>query len=670
MEERGEHMTKTASDTMMEHLAEWGVETIFGLPGDGINGLMEALRTHQDTIRFIQVRHEEAAAFAACSYAKFTGKLGVCLATSGPGAIHLLNGLYDAKMDGAPVLAITGQQYSDLLGSYYQQEVNLLALFENVAAYNQQVQGASDVANLVNTACRTALSQRTVAHITFPIDYQIAEAQAAINTEMGGPAKTPAQISSYQPGHYVQNGHPRLLQGMAEDSQTGAAGLAVVAGPAPAELTKAAALLNAGKKVAILAGHGAIHAREELEQVAELLGAPIVKPLLGKGAVPDDSPYTTGGLGLLGTRPSEDVMEECDTLLIVGSSYPYVSYLPRPGRARGVQIDVDQTRLGLRYPIEVGLAGDAQTTLAALIPLLPRKTERSFLEKAQHAMKEWDARIDAEGHSTEKPMRPQVVARVLNELAASNAIICGDSGTNTTWIARYFRIKDDQMFSCSGNLATMAPGLPYAIGAQVAYPDRQVIAFVGDGGFTMLMGEMLTAVKYNLPIKVIIIKNDVLGQIKWEQIVFLGNPEYGVQLQTADFALWARAAGAEGYTCGDPTRIKEVMQAFLASSHPALLEAVVDPNEPPMPAKLRFEQAKGFAEALLRGQPQGGRIALTLFRDKVDEILRARSQLVADQPAAQQSEETVAGASETPETKSEPWIISRFFGQLRKERHP
>lgn len=664
-------MTKTASDTMMEHLTEWGVETIFGLPGDGINGLMEALRTHQDKIRFVQVRHEEAAAFAACAYAKFTGKLGVCLATSGPGAIHLLNGLYDAKMDGAPVLALTGQQYSDLLGSHYQQEVNLLALFEDVAAYNQQVQGATDVANLVNTACRTALSQRTVAHITFPIDYQIAEAKTAINTETGGPAKTPAQISSFQPGHYVQNGPTGHSQGMSQESRNGSISQNGAAVPAQAELMEAAAVLNAGKKVAMLAGHGAIHARHELEQVAELLGAPIVKPLLGKGAVPDDSPYTTGGLGLLGTRPSEEVMEECDTLLIVGSSYPYSSYLPKPGQARGVQIDVDQTRLGLRYPIEVGLAGDAQSTLAALIPFVPRKEERSFLEKAQQGMKEWNAKIDAEGHSTEKPMRPQVVAQALNELAASNAIICGDSGTNTTWIARNFRVKDDQMFSCSGNLATMAPGLPYAIGAQVAYPDRQVVAFVGDGGFTMLMGEMLTAVKYNLPIKVIIIKNDVLGQIKWEQIVFLGNPEYGVQLQTADFALWARAAGAEGYTCDDPTRIKEVMRAFLASPRPAVLEAVVDPNEPPMPAKIRFEQAKGFAEALLRGQPQGGRIALTLFRDKVDEILASRSQLLADQPPAPQSEVTATEISETPETPettSEPGILSRFFGQLGKER--
>src|SRR5579859_3629994 len=427
-------MGKTASDTMMDRLIEWGVDTIFGLPGDGINGLMEALRTHQDKIKFIQVRHEEAAAFAACSYAKFTGKLGVCLATSGPGAIHLLNGLYDAKMDGAPVLAITGQQYSDLLGSHYQQEVNLLSLFEDVAAYNQQVQGAADVYNLVNTACRVALSQHTVAHITFPIDYQISDAKMEVNTETGGPAKTPAQVSHFAPSFFVRNnydGRAAVDTGMATSFGAGV--------PGQTELREAATILNAGGKVAILAGHGAIHARAELERIAELLGAVIVKPLLGKAAVPDDSPYTTGGLGLLGTAPSEDAMEQCDTLLIVGSSYPYPSYLPKPGQARGVQIDVDATRIGLRYPVEIGLVGDSKATLQALIPLLQRKSDRSFLEQAQRAMKDWNAKINAEGASTDMPMKPQVVAQALNELAANDAIITGDSGTNTTWIARNFR---------------------------------------------------------------------------------------------------------------------------------------------------------------------------------------------------------------------------------------
>ena len=606
-------MGKTASDTLVERLIAWGVDTVFGLPGDGINGMIEAFRERQDKIHFIQVRHEEAAAFAACAYAKFTGKLGVCVATSGPGAIHLLNGLYDAKMDGAPVLALTGQQYSDLLGSHYQQEVNLLSLYEDVAAYNMQVQGPKDVYNLVNTACRVALSQRAVAHITFPIDYQVTAASNDWNEEPGGPAMTPSQVTEFQPGFYAAGG----------DGQNGAA-LERPASPIPGaiQLQQAADILNRGGKVAILAGHGAIHASDLLEKLADTLAAPIVKPLLGKGAVPDDSPFTTGGLGLLGTAPSEDAMETCDTLLIVGSSYPYPAYLPKPGQAHGVQIDIDPTRIGLRYPVEAGLVGDALATLEALLPLLRRKPDRAFLETAQKGMQAWNEKIELEGTREDKPMKPQVVAHTLEKLAAPNAIITGDSGTNTTWIARNFRLKRDQMFSCSGNLATMAPGLPYAVGAQVAFPDRQVIAFVGDGGFTMLMGEMITAVKYHLPIKVVIIKNNLLGQIKWEQIVFLGNPQYVVDLEPADFAAWARAAGAHGFTCDDPQKLEGVMTQFLAVDGPAVLEAVVDPNEPPMPAKIKPKQAAHFAEALLRGEPGGPRIALTLFRDKVDQLLR------------------------------------------------
>ncbi|MBF6590425.1 MAG: pyruvate oxidase [Ktedonobacterales bacterium] len=605
-------MGKTASDTLAERLIAWGVDTIFGFPGDGINGFFEALRKHQRQLTFIQNRHEEASAFAACAYAKFTGRLGVCVATSGPGAIHLLNGLYDAKMDGAPVLAITGQQYSDLLGMSYQQEVNLLALFADVAVYNQQLQGATDVYNLTNIAIRTALSRRGVAHLTFPIDYQVLDAKEDFYNHSGGPPRTPERTEGFQPGFYAVDG--RTTQAAAQFEQSSPI-------PSSHQLQRAADRLNAGKKVAILAGHGALHARAEVEQVAELLGAPIVKPLLGKGVVPDTSPLTTGGIGLLGTRPSEDVMEQCDTLLIIGSSYPYPNFLPKPSQAKGIEINIDATRVGLRFPVEVGLVGDSQATLRALLPLIHRKTDRSFLEMAQKGMREWIHLLEEEGTSTVTPMKPQVVAWALNELAAPDAIITGDSGTNTTWIARNFLLKEDQMFSCSGNLATMAPGLPYAIGAQVAHPHRQVIAFVGDGGFTMLMGEMLTAVKYNLPIKVIIIKNDVLGQIKWEQIVFLGNPQFGVQLQTADFAGWARAAGAEGYTCDDPTRIRETMRQFLASPHPAVLEAVVDPNVPPLPAKIKPEQALKFAKALAKGQRDGPRIALTAFREKFSEML-------------------------------------------------
>lgn len=600
-------MARTESDVLIETLAEWGVDTIFGIPGDGINGIMEALRTHQERVRFIQVRHEEAAAFAACSYAKFTGRLGVCLATSGPGAIHLLNGLYDAKMDGAPVLALTGQQESDLLGLSYQQEVDLLSLYKDVAAFNQPIQGG-DVANLVNTACRIALARRTVAHLNFAIDRQIEDAKEDYYKAMGGPPKTPHQLDQPPSGFYDPTPATRGYRRTAPI-------------PTPELLQEAANVLNAGGKVAIVAGHGALGAGDELEQAADLLAAPIVKPLLGKGVVPDDSPFTTGGIGLLGTRPSQDALEECDTLLMVGTSFPYVAYLPKPSQARGVQIDVDETRLGLRFPIEVGLVGDAQATMRALLPLLQPKADRSFLKKAQQGMKEWNAQLDQEGTNTAMPLKPEVVAHTLEKLAAPDAIICGDSGTNTTWIGRNFRLKRGQKFSLSGNLATMAPGLPYSIGAQVAYPDHQVIAFVGDGGFTMLMGEMLTAVKYKLPIKVIIVKNNVLGQIKWEQIVFLGNPEYGVELQPADFAGWARAAGAEGFCVERPDEIEDVMRRFLAVPGPAVLEAVVDPNEPPMPPKITRKQAVNFAEALVKGQPQGTRIALTAFRDKVDQVL-------------------------------------------------
>ncbi len=606
-------MAKTVSDVLVERLIDWGVDTVFGLPGDGVDGVIEAFRKHRDQIRFIQNRHEEASAFAACAYAKFTGKLGVCVATSGPGAIHLLNGLYDAKMDGAPVLAITGQQYSDLLGSSYQQVVNLLALFEDVSVYNQQVQGTHDVYNLTNTAIRTALSEHGVAHLTIPIDYQVAEFQPAVNKEEGGPPLTPGKTADFPPAFYTEYAH--------DGNNLAAASLVSSPVPSQAHLQQAADILNSSKKIAVLVGHGAIPAREEIERLAEILGAPVVKSLLGKGAIPDDSPYSTGGLGLLGTRPSEDVMEECETLLMIGTSYPYSAYLPKPGQARGVQIDIDHTRIGLRYPIEVGLVGDARATLQALLPLLRRNEDRSFLRKAQEGVKSWMRAMEEEGMRTETPMKPQVVAWALNKYAAPDAIICGDSGSNTTWIARHFLLKENQMFSCSGNLATMAPGLPYSIGAATAYPSRQVIAFVGDGGFTMLMGEVLTAVKYHLPIKVIIMNNSYLSQIKWEQIALLGNPEYAVQLQPANFAEWAHAAGAYGMRVEDPTKIDDVMQEFLALPGPAILDCVVDANEPPLPAKIKPKQAIHLAEALAKGTPNRTQIALTGFRDKLDQAL-------------------------------------------------
>ncbi len=583
-------MTKTAADVMVEALVDWGVDTIFGLPGDGINGIMEALRKAEDKIRFVQVRHEEAAAFAACGYAKFTGRMGVCLATSGPGGIHLLNGLYDAKLDGQPVLAITGHTYHDLIGTYYQQDVDLAKLFMDVAVYNERIMGPAHVRSVTNLACRNAINRHSVAHITFPTDLQ---------HEPFGEAQYSEQDI---PGHSTST--------RSDDVQV----------PPTASLRQAADILNRGTKVAILAGRGALNATDELEAVAEKLAAPIAKAYLGKGAVPDDSPYTTGGIGLLGTAPSETAFEECDTFLIVGSSFPYMSYIPEPGRAKAVQIDADPVRIGLRYPVNVGLAGNAKETLTQLLPLLDTKTNRSFLETAQQGMEEWWAKLDDRASRMDTPMKPQRVAGELSKRLADNAIIAGDSGTNTTWLARYIKIRRGQMVSGSGNLATMASGLPYAIGAQAAFPDRQVVALVGDGGFSMLMAEFVTAVKHDLPIKVVIFKNDTLGQIKWEQMVFLGNPEYGVKLAPIDFVKFAEACGGTGMHVEDPKQIGSVLDMALAHPGPVLVEAVVDPFEPPMPAKIRTDQAIHMAESLVRGEPNRVKIAETIFRDKINDF--------------------------------------------------
>lgn len=583
-------MAMTAADVLIETLKDWGVDVVFGLPGDGINGIMEALRKRRDDVRFIQVRHEEAAALMACGYAKFTGKLGVCLATSGPGGIHLLNGLYDAALDGQPVLAITGMAYHDLIGTHTQQDVALDQLFADVAKYNQRVMGPSHVENITDLACRTALAYRGVAHITFPVDIQEMEA---------GAPRSKRNVKDHTSDVYARGA--RL--------------------PAEDELARAAEVLNGGRKVAILAGRGALRATDELEQAAERLAAPIVKALLGKAAVPDDSPYTTGTIGLLGTRPSQEALEECDTLLMVGTSFPYIEFLPKPGQARGVQIELDPMRIGLRYPVEVGLVGDSARTLAALLPRLSRKSERGFLETAQKRMKDWRELMYNRATRPELPMKPQVLASELGRRLSSDAIVACDSGTIATWWARHIPARRGQMHSLSGNLATMAAGLPYAIAAQIAYPDRQVVAFVGDGGFSMLMAEMATCVKYALPVKVVIVKNDTLGQIKWEQIVFLGNPEYGCELQPIDFAMLARSCGATGFTIENPADCGRVIEEALATPGPVVVQGVVDPFEPPMPAKVTLDQAAKFAKSLLRGEPNRQKIALTILGDRIRELV-------------------------------------------------
>lgn len=586
-------MAKTASDVLIETIQAWGVDVVFGLPGDGINGIVEALRKRQDAIRFIQVRHEESAAFMACAYAKHTGRLGCCLATSGPGGIHLLNGLYDAKMDGQPVLAITGLQFSDLLHTHTQQDVALDKIFEDVCVYNERCMGPSHMENIAELACRTALARRGVAHITVPVDFQELEVKSK------GSGRTPRNVSNHV-------------------SDAAAQGARM---PSEDDLRSAAEVLNAGKKVAILAGRGALHAGDELEALAEKLGAPIIKALLGKAAVPDDSPYTTGTIGLLGTAPSQDAMEECDTLFIVGSSFPYIEFLPKPGDARGVQIDSDPTRIGLRFPVEVGLVGDTKRTLRELLPMLSDKADRSFLSEAQKGMKEWHEKMDALGAVTTMPMKPQVVAAEVGKRLPNNAIVNCDSGTISTWWARHIPAKRGQKHTVSGNLASMACGLPYTIASQIAFPDRLCVGFVGDGGFTMLMGEFVTAVKYNLPIKIIVVKNNSLGQIRWEQMVFLGNPEYVCDLAPIDFAAFARACGGTGFTIEDPSQCGAILDSAFATPGPVVIEAVVDPNEPPMPAKVTPRQAAHLAEALVKGTADGQKVIQTIFSNKIRELV-------------------------------------------------
>ena len=591
-------MTRTAADVLIETLIDWNVDTVFGLPGDGINGIMEALRTHQDKVRFVQVRHEEAAAFAATSYAKFSGRLGVCVATSGPGGLHLTNGLYDAKLDGAPVLALTGHHYADLIDTHAQQDVDLTRVFEDVTVYNTRVMNSAHVENVAHLACRTALARRGVAHICFPTDLQEQPADS-------GP-RSKRNIK----------GHVDEVDGLAAQVRRERAVL-----PDTRDVARAAELLNSAGRVTILAGAGALGAGEELESVAEALGAPIVKALLGKAAVPDTSPYTTGGIGLLGTAPSEEAMTGCDALLIVGASFPYIEFYPKPGQARAVQIDLDPERIGLRYPVDVGLVGDARRTLEALMRLLQRKEDRSWLESAQAGMKEWWALMDERAGRMDSPMKPQVITAALDQLLTDDAIVVSDSGTITTWFARHLRARRGQAYSLSGTLATMACGLPYAVGAQTAFPGRQVVAVVGDGGLSMLMAELATAVKHELPIRVVVYKNNTLGQIKWEQMVFLGNPEYGCELHPIDFVKVAEACGARGIRIDDPHRAAEQLREAFSWDGPVLVEAVVDINEAPMPAKIKSDQAIKFAKSILRGQPDRNAIVATLVEDKVREMV-------------------------------------------------
>ncbi|SCF09738.1 pyruvate oxidase [Micromonospora viridifaciens] len=586
-------MQEIVGDSLARRLVEWGVDTVFGLPGDGINGLMEGFRRQREKLKFVLVHHEEAAAFMATGYAKATGRIGVCAATSGPGAIHLLNGLYDAKLDHVPVLAITGMQETSVLGSHYQQEVHTQLLYQDVAAYNLMVTNPQQVPGVVDIAIRHALAMRTVAHLTFPNDVQVAAA-------------------GDDPYRHVSPGEPPMSSPVASQPAVPAA---------QADLARAAEVLNAGKKVAMLVGVGARHARDEIIAMAEALASPIVKTLSGKMVVPDDHPLTTGGLGLLGTKPSEELMEECDTLLMVGTSFPYGKYLPKPGQARVVQIDIDASLVGLRLPVHAAVTADARLALQQLLPMLQPRSDRSFLTKYQRERDAWRSDMVALQDPSRDPIAPQYLISCVDEAATSDAILTCDSGTIATWAARHWTIRGNREFYLSGNLATMAPGLPYAVAMQHAFPGRQVIAFVGDGGFAMLMAEFLTAVRHELPIKVIINNNNAYGQILWEQII-LGYPEYAVRHRQpeADFGAWARACGGYGVKVTDPKAVPGAIREALAHPGPALVDCDVNPNEPPMPGKVRYEQAKHFTEAFLRGQPHKAATVASVARDKINEL--------------------------------------------------
>jgi pyruvate dehydrogenase (quinone) len=549
--------TANTSDILVESLIGWSVPLVFGIVGDGINSIIEALRKRQNEIRFIAVRHEEAAAFMACGYAKHTGKLGVCLATTGPGAVHLLNGLYDAKMDSAPVLAITGTTFHDLIGTQFMQSVDTVALMRDVALYNTQISGPLNAGIVTNLACRAALGLRGVAHLTVPKDIQAMQLAADKPSMENHGLRTPMRWER------------------SEDA------------PSPARLKQAAALVNSGRKVAILVGQGALGAREEVTALAQKLAAPVAKALLGKGVLADDSPLTTGGIGHLGTVPSQYIMHACDTLLILGSTMPWVDAYPKPGQARAIQIDLKEGHIGLRYPVEVGLVGDVKATLAALLPLLEVKQDQGFLNDAQNRMREWNALLDRVVAVRRSPLRPQMVVRRLSDRLADDAVISLDCGANTHFAARIIRLREGQKITGTGMLATMAPGLPYAIAAQLAFPRRQCVAVVGDGGFSQLMAELTTAVKYELPVKVVILKNNSLAEVRFEQQE-LGNPIYGCDLAPIDFVAFAKACGADGFRCGKVDEIDPAIEALLKSPRAAVLEAVVDPDEKPaLPQELK-----------------------------------------------------------------------------------
>jgi pyruvate dehydrogenase (quinone) len=570
-------MSVTVSDFLLQRLGEWGITRIYGYPGDGINGILGALNRAGDDFDFIQARHEEMAAFMACGHAKFTGQVGVCLATSGPGAIHLLNGLYDAKLDHQPVVAIVGQQARAALGGSYQQEIDLVSLFKDVASeYVEMVVTPQQMRHVVDRAVRIARAQRAPTCIIVPNDLQ----------EM--PAQEPARR------------HGTVHSGIGY----------AIARPIPDahELQRAADALNAGKRVAMLVGAGALHATAEVLEIADVLGAGIAKALLGKAAVPDTLPFVTGSIGLLGTRPSYRMMMECDTLLMVGSAFPYSEFLPPEGAARGVQIDIDARMLSIRYPMDVNLVGDSASTLRLLRPLLKRKQDRGWREKIEKDVADWWKTLEARAMTEAHPINPQRVFWELSPRLPDRAILTCDSGSSANWYARDLKIREGMMASLSGGLASMGAGVPYAIAAKFAHPERPVIALVGDGAFQMNgMNEMITIAKYwrrwsDPRLVVMVLNNRDLNQVTWEQRVMEGDPKYEASQDLPDYpyARYAEGAGLRGIRVDRPEDVGPAWDAALSSDRPTLLDIYTDPDVPPLPPHVSFKQARQFAESLLK----------------------------------------------------------------------
>jgi pyruvate dehydrogenase (quinone) len=591
-------MAETVGDFVWKRLGEWGVKRIFGYPGDGINGLLGALDRAGDQFEFIQVRHEEMAAFMACAHAKFTGELGVCLATSGPGASHLITGLYDARMDHMPVLAIAGQQARAAIGGHYQQELDLPSMFKDVAGtFVQQASVPAQVRHLVDRAVRMAMAERRVTALVFPNDLQDLDYEA--------PARA----------------HGTLHSGI------GYAAPKVV--PYERDLRRAAEVLNAGKKVAILVGAGTLNATDEVIAVAEKLGAGVAKALLGKAAVPDGLPWVTGAIGLLGTKPSYEMMTECDTLLMIGSGFPYSEFLPKEGAARGVQIDIDPGMLSLRYPMEVNLVGDSAETLRALLPLIEQKSGRSWRNTIESNVREWWQTLEARAMESADPVNPQRVTWELSRRLPDRAIITSDSGSCANWYARDLKIRRGMMCSLSGGLASMGAAVPYAIAAKFAYPDRPVIALVGDGAMQMNnMAELITVAKYwrrwsNPRWICMVLNNQDLNQVTWEQRVLEGDPKFEAsqQLPNVPYHAFADLIGLKGIYVDDPERVGPAWDEALASDRPVVLEVKTDPNVPPLPPHISLGQAKNFMSALIKGDPDEAGIIVSTAKEVLSGIL-------------------------------------------------